>query len=259
MPGASLVGEATSIVPPCNSSSAAETATGEPSPGHGGAARVSGDDWGTDCRGSAQARRLGGPVGRDLRRQDRVRAVLSSGRVSAHRRRPLAGRGLSSDAMAVVFATNATEVVLAGANALDLGSASPDAWEKLNLPLARMWIHEALCPPAPAWPEPGKELHRLDFDYAFQPVVAGGMVYRGRRLTIRSGRPVSRTAASSGDSPPGAPSASRRLWPTADSTRPMTTASCIALMRRRAGCSGKAPPASSTSINRTRGHRPLQG
>lgn len=30
--------------------------------------------------------------------------------------------------MAVVFATNATKVVLAGANALDPGSASPDAW-----------------------------------------------------------------------------------------------------------------------------------
>jgi hypothetical protein len=29
----------------------------------------------------------------------------------------------------------------------------------------------------PAWPEPGKELHRLDFDYAFQPIAADGLVY----------------------------------------------------------------------------------
>jgi outer membrane protein assembly factor BamB len=31
----------------------------------------------------------------------------------------------------------------------------------------------------PAWPEPGKELHRLDFDYAFQPVLSEGRVYFG--------------------------------------------------------------------------------
>ena len=51
--------------------------------------------------------------------------------------------------------------------------------EALAFPLAEQWAYEPGRGPAPAWPEPGKELHRVDFDYAFQPVVAGGLVYFG--------------------------------------------------------------------------------
>lgn len=49
--------------------------------------------------------------------------------------------------------------------------------EDLGFPLVKAWIHQPTQAPRPAWPEPGRELHRLDFDYAFQPVVAGGLVY----------------------------------------------------------------------------------
>ena len=51
--------------------------------------------------------------------------------------------------------------------------------EGLRFPLAAKWIYAPGGPPAPAWPEPGKELHRMDYDYAFQPVIAGGCVYFG--------------------------------------------------------------------------------
>ncbi|MBM4049886.1 MAG: hypothetical protein FJ279_32725, partial [Planctomycetes bacterium] len=51
--------------------------------------------------------------------------------------------------------------------------------ERLSLPLAQKWAYQPSQPPMPAWPEPGKELHRMDFDYAFQPVAVGGLVYFG--------------------------------------------------------------------------------
>ena len=51
--------------------------------------------------------------------------------------------------------------------------------EALKFPLAKRWVYEPSQPARPAWPEPGKELHRIDFDYAFQPVVADGLVYFG--------------------------------------------------------------------------------
>jgi len=51
--------------------------------------------------------------------------------------------------------------------------------ESLEFPLRKLWAYEPAQPPRPAWPEPGKELHRIDFDYAFQPVAAGGLVYFG--------------------------------------------------------------------------------
>ena len=51
--------------------------------------------------------------------------------------------------------------------------------ERLGFPLSQMWVYEPSQSPKPAWPEPGKELHRVDFDYAFQAVVAGGLVYFG--------------------------------------------------------------------------------
>jgi len=49
--------------------------------------------------------------------------------------------------------------------------------ETLNFPLEAAWAYTPAQPPRPAWPEPGKELHRLDFDYAPQPVAASGLVY----------------------------------------------------------------------------------
>ena len=71
------------------------------------------------------------------------------------------------------------------------------AVEGLSFPLAERWVYEPTQSPRPAWPEPGKELHRTDFDYAFQPVVAGGLVYFGssaddtvRALDVKSGELV---------------------------------------------------------------------
>ena len=52
---------------------------------------------------------------------------------------------------------------------------------ELKLPLRQQWRCRPMphSAPSPAWPEPGKELHRVDFDYAFQPVVAGGLLFYG--------------------------------------------------------------------------------
>lgn len=47
--------------------------------------------------------------------------------------------------------------------------------ETLTLPLAPSWSWQGPAP-APAWDEPGRSLNPLDFDYANQPVVAGGIV-----------------------------------------------------------------------------------
>ncbi len=72
-----------------------------------------------------------------------------------------------------------------------LGMARADEWpmvqhdpgrsgitaEDLRFPLAPVWRYMPANPPLPAWSQPGKELHRMDFDYAFQPVAAGGLVY----------------------------------------------------------------------------------
>jgi outer membrane protein assembly factor BamB len=51
--------------------------------------------------------------------------------------------------------------------------------EHLEFPLAPVWEYQPSQAPSPAWPEPGREMHRIDFDYAFQPVIAGGLVYFG--------------------------------------------------------------------------------
>jgi len=51
--------------------------------------------------------------------------------------------------------------------------------ETLADTLALQWRHEAAHRPRPAWPEPGRELNRLAFDYAYNVTVAGGMVYFG--------------------------------------------------------------------------------
>ena len=49
--------------------------------------------------------------------------------------------------------------------------------EKLSFPLAQTWEYRPTQPPRPAWPEPGRTLHLMDFDYALQPVAAGGLVF----------------------------------------------------------------------------------
>jgi len=51
--------------------------------------------------------------------------------------------------------------------------------EKLPSPLHRQWVHVAAHKPMPAWPEPGRELNRLAFDYAYVPTVANGLVFYG--------------------------------------------------------------------------------
>ncbi|MBN2449168.1 MAG: PQQ-binding-like beta-propeller repeat protein [Lentisphaeria bacterium] len=49
----------------------------------------------------------------------------------------------------------------------------------IPLPLQLRWRYRPALPPAPAWPEPGKEHHRLDFDYATPVAVARGKVLFG--------------------------------------------------------------------------------
>ncbi len=51
--------------------------------------------------------------------------------------------------------------------------------EALAPQLHLQWTFQSPHAPRPAWPEPGRELNRLDFDYAFQVVSAGGAVYFG--------------------------------------------------------------------------------
>lgn len=67
--------------------------------------------------------------------------------------------------------------------------------EALTLPLTQQWRYEADRKPRPAWPDPVKERHRLDFDYAPQLVVAEGAVLFGsssddtvRALDAETGR-----------------------------------------------------------------------
>ncbi|HID21209.1 MAG TPA: hypothetical protein EYP14_02265, partial [Planctomycetaceae bacterium] len=45
--------------------------------------------------------------------------------------------------------------------------------------LYRQWTYVAAHAPRPAWPEPGRELNRLAFDYAYAVTIAGGRVYFG--------------------------------------------------------------------------------
>ena len=56
------------------------------------------------------------------------------------------------------------------------------------------WTYRTSSAPQPAWPEPGKELHRLDFDFCFEPVVSQGLVLFGssaddslRALDLKTG------------------------------------------------------------------------
>ena len=50
---------------------------------------------------------------------------------------------------------------------------------RLEFPLRPIWRYDPAQAPRPAWPEPGKETHRLDFDYGHHPVIAGGLVIFG--------------------------------------------------------------------------------
>ncbi|MBT7059316.1 MAG: PQQ-binding-like beta-propeller repeat protein [Lentisphaerae bacterium] len=49
----------------------------------------------------------------------------------------------------------------------------------LALPLQLHWEHASRHAPSPAWPEPGVELHRMPFDYAYQVTIAGDTAYFG--------------------------------------------------------------------------------
>ncbi len=51
--------------------------------------------------------------------------------------------------------------------------------ESMAAPLNLQWTHKPTHAPRPAWPEPGKEMHRMPFDYAYQVAASGGMVYYG--------------------------------------------------------------------------------
>jgi len=50
---------------------------------------------------------------------------------------------------------------------------------KLKFPVVPVWRYEPAQAPRPAWPDPGKETHRIDFDYGHHPVIAGGLVIFG--------------------------------------------------------------------------------
>ena len=51
--------------------------------------------------------------------------------------------------------------------------------EKLDTRLHLQWVHHPQHAPSPAWPEPGKEMHRMAFDYAYQVAIADGLVFFG--------------------------------------------------------------------------------
>ncbi len=68
--------------------------------------------------------------------------------------------------------------------------------QRVELPLAARWTYQASQAPRPAWPDPVKERHRLDFDHAPQIVVAAKTVFFGssaddtlRALDAETGRP----------------------------------------------------------------------
>ncbi len=50
--------------------------------------------------------------------------------------------------------------------------------DQLAAQLHRQWTWAGAAP-MPAWPEPGKEMHRIPFDYAYQVAAADGLVYFG--------------------------------------------------------------------------------
>ncbi len=68
--------------------------------------------------------------------------------------------------------------------------------EALSPHLHLQWVYKAPHAPRPAWPEPGRELNRLPFDYAYELTAAGGSIYYGSSadhkvyaIELDSGRP----------------------------------------------------------------------
>ena len=55
--------------------------------------------------------------------------------------------------------------------------------EQLPAQMSTRWTFTPAQPPWPAWPEPGRELNRLAFDYCFHCSVADGVVYFGSSAT----------------------------------------------------------------------------
>ncbi len=51
--------------------------------------------------------------------------------------------------------------------------------EPLKTPLQPQWTYAPAALPSPAWPDPVREHHMMEFDYAYQTAVAGGVVYFG--------------------------------------------------------------------------------
>ncbi|NOZ21441.1 MAG: PQQ-binding-like beta-propeller repeat protein, partial [Planctomycetes bacterium] len=51
--------------------------------------------------------------------------------------------------------------------------------EPLKTPLHLQWAYTPRHAPRPAWPEPGKEMNRMAFDYAYQVAIADGLVFFG--------------------------------------------------------------------------------
>ena len=51
--------------------------------------------------------------------------------------------------------------------------------EQIATPLSVQWTHVPQAGPKPAWPDPVREIHMMDFDHAFHPVAADGTVFYG--------------------------------------------------------------------------------
>jgi outer membrane protein assembly factor BamB len=49
----------------------------------------------------------------------------------------------------------------------------------LKFPMVKIWSFEFMQKPKPAWSQPGREAHRMDFDYCYQPVSDGNRIYLG--------------------------------------------------------------------------------
>src|SRR6185436_13556411 len=84
--------------------------------------------------------------------------------------------------LAIIAALALARLPLAAADwAQQMGDAGRTgvSVETLGFPLHPAWAYAPSRPPQPAWPQPGKEVHRMDFDYAPAPVIAGGRVFFG--------------------------------------------------------------------------------